>query len=55
MECRGKVYVKGKGQMQTYWLINNDNNEKLTEISLDEKKALLSYGIKEIDDSTKRP
>lgn len=47
--------MKGKGQMQTFWLVGKERGELTNSTSIEEKKALLSYGIKEIDDSTKRP
>ena len=41
--------------MQTYWLINKNQEKTCENIIADEKKALLNYGIEEVDDSTKRP
>lgn len=54
MESRGDVNVKGKGKMETFWLINRLTETKWTERA-DEKKMGISSTVSRIEDEGRRP
>ncbi|KAL0274881.1 UNVERIFIED_CONTAM: hypothetical protein PYX00_002910 [Menopon gallinae] len=53
-ESRGTVDVKGKGLMETYWLLDKVRS-KIDEVDSEGKKLILDHAIKKEEDGSKRP